>query len=152
MTQTRTKRKVKTTPRQPQSPIKANNLYQPDKFNVHLGTGTVGFCTAWNEPGSVIKQAPKLLKKAAIIGTLYSPQGVNIIIRNLALNPHIHRLYLWGHGQLSNTKFGVMGSSVLKRIWKQGVSSNGTLANTSFKLDAQIDTVAFNKSVLMAYI
>lgn len=145
MTQVRTKTRTKTTAQELQRTITADNLYQPDKFNVHLGTGTVGFCTAWNEPISIIKQAPELLQKAAIIGTLYSPPGVNIIIRNLALNPHIHRLYLWGHGQLSNTKFGAMGTSTLKRLWKQGVSNDSTLINASFKLDPQIDIATFNK-------
>lgn len=130
---------------QKQAVIREENLYQPDKYKVHIGAGTVGFCTVWNEPKAVVTMAPELHHKAAIIGTLYSSQGVNVIIRNLALNPFIRRLYLWGHGTLSNTKFGVVGSSVLRKLWESGVAADGTLAGTSFKLDKEIDIQIFNR-------
>lgn len=119
--------------------ITQEQLYQPDKYGVHLGTGTVGFCTVWNEPKAVLAQQPSLLEKAAIVGTLYSSQSVNVIVRNLALNPFIRTVYVWGHGSLSNTKFGVVGSSVLRKLWAEGPASDGTLPGTSFKLEQEID-------------
>ncbi len=135
---------AKTSLRQIQHPIPEENLYQPEKFKVHIGKGSVGFCTAWNEPKSVVKRAPDLEEKAAIVGTLYSSQGVNVIIRNLALNPFIRRTYVWGHGQLSSTKFGVMGSSILMKLWKEGVDEEGKLSGTPFVLEKEIDREIFD--------
>ena len=130
--------------RQLQHPIPDSNLYQPEKFKVHVGEGTVGFCTVWNEPKAVITLAPELHKKAALVGTLYSSQGVNAIIRNLALNPFIKKLYVWGHGPLSNTKFGVVGSSIIKKLWEQGVTPEGMLSGTTFRLEKEIDIKVFD--------
>jgi hypothetical protein len=33
------------------------------------------------------------------------------MLRNLALNPTIRKLYVWGNGTLSNTQFGLAGAS-----------------------------------------
>jgi len=119
--------------------VKKVELYQPDKYHVHVGKGDVGFCTVWNEPKAVLQLAPELEKKAALVGTLYSSYGVNIMLRNLALNPSIRRLYLWGYGSLSNTQFGVMGSGVLKKLWERGVNKEGAVVGTTYKLEAEID-------------
>ncbi|MFH1354169.1 MAG: thymidylate synthase [bacterium] len=127
---------TKTVLRQLQHPIPDANLYQPEKYKVHTGIGSVGFCTGWNEPETTVKIAPSLHIRAALIGSLYSNQGVNVIVRNLALNPFIKRVYLWGHGQLSNTKFGTVGTSVLKELWQQGT-------HPSFRLDKEIDLSIF---------
>lgn len=93
-------------------------LYQPDKYKVYLGRGqSVGFCCVWNDPERVLKECPELANKAAIIGTLYSRQGVNVILRNLALNPQIRKLYVWDAGPLSKTTFGRSGTSLLEKVW-----------------------------------
>ncbi len=122
------------------SMLTPEQLYQPDKFKVHLGEGKhVGFCTAWNEPETAIKRAPELEQKCTIIGTLYGRQGVNIILRNLALNPQIRRLYVWGFGALSQTKFGIMGTGVLKSLWAKGIADDRTVFETNFKCEPEID-------------
>lgn len=124
------------------------DLFQPDKYRVHLGSGSkIGFCTVWNEPEAVFKLAPVLKDKAAIIGTLYGRGGVLPMIRNLALNPSIRRLYLWGHGALSNTKFGVIGSEVVKTLWTQPIADDGTIQGTSFKLEPEVDPAIVRRIV-----
>lgn len=120
--------------------IAPESLYQPDKYKVWLGEGkTIGFCTVWNEPERALAECPDLLKRSAILGTLYSRQGVNIILRNLALNPQIKTLYLWDHGTLSCSPFGVSGKEVLKKIWEHGVSESREIQGTDFKLEKEID-------------
>ena len=115
-------------------------MYQPDKFKVHLGKGDhIGFCTFWNEPEKAIALAPELLEKCAIIGTLYSRQGVNIILRNLALNPHIRVVFAWGYGELSQTKFGTAGRDILFALWERGVNDDGSIPNTNFLLEKELD-------------
>lgn len=136
---------LKTPVAATQAAVTPENLYQPDKFKVHLGQGTIGFCTVWNEPKATLAQAPELADKAAIIGTLYSSQGVNVILRNLALNPFIRCLYVWGHGTLSNTKFGVVGSGLLKKIWQGKLQTDGSVTSTGFKLEKEIDVAVVNQ-------
>lgn len=115
-------------------------LYEPEKFQVIQGEGVgTGFCTVWNEPHAALQLAPDLHKKSALIGTLYSRPGVNIIVRNLALNPQIHTLYVWGHGHLSQTPFGVGGKHVLTTLWNQGLGSDRAVPDTNFSLDDGID-------------
>jgi thymidylate synthase len=121
--------------------ISTENLYQFEKYKVILGEGkSVGFCTCWNEPTKVLEQSPELYKKAAIIGSLYSRHGVNIIIRNLALNPQIRRIYLWDYGPLSCSEFGASGKDVLKNLWNYGIDvSSSQVKGTNFKLEKEID-------------
>lgn len=120
--------------------ISPENLYQPDKYKIILGEGKgVGFCTLWNEPVKAIEECPDLLKKSAIIGTLYSRQGVNIMLRNLALNPQIRHVYIWNNGALSCSPFGVSGKDILFKIWSEGVGDDNTIKSADFKLEKEID-------------
>lgn len=115
------------------------SLYQPKKYKVFLGNGKFfGFCTIWNEAEAVFNKSKILQEKTAILGTLYSRSGVNIILRNLALNPQIRKLFIWGNGGLSNTQFGLMGKSLIEKLWKDGVESDGTIKGTKFKLEKEI--------------
>ncbi len=128
--------------------IQPENLYMPDKYKVILGNGeSVGFCTVWNEPDKVIEKCPDLLKKSAIIGTLYSRQGVNIILRNLALNPQIRHLYMWDNGALSCSPFGISGKEIIFKIWKNGINADGEIPETDFKLEKEIDVAVVNQMI-----
>lgn len=92
------------------------NLYKPDKYKVLTGKKeNIGFCTVWNEPKRVFD---KIEDHVALVGTLYSKYGINIIFRNLALNPQINKLYIWANGPLSNTEVGKGGFSNLKKLWE----------------------------------
>lgn len=123
-------------------------LYQPEKYKVFLGKGkSLGFCTIWNEAEAVFKKSKTLQKKTAILGTLYSRYGVNIILRNLAINPRIKKLFIWGNGTLSNTQFGTMGKSLIEKIWKDGVDDDGTVKGTKFKLEKEIDVEILKKII-----
>jgi len=125
--------------------IDETSLYQPDKYKVLLGRGTsAALCTAWNEVEKVVTTSPEVLEKTAIVGTLYSRQGVNVILRNLALNPQIRMLYMWDHGTLSCSPFGVSGKSVLEHIWESGVDENGRVPDADFSLEKEIDPAVVN--------
>ena len=114
-------------------------LYQPEKYRVHVGGGTsLGFCTAWNEPELIFKRYEGIRNNTALLGTLYSRQGVSVILRNLALNPEIRKVYLWANGSLSNTEFGKSGWTLLKAVWENGVEADGTVKGTKFKIEKEI--------------
>lgn len=124
------------------------DLYQPEKYKVHLGKGSsIGFCTVWNEPEVIFNRSAAIKDNVAILGTLYSRQGVNIILRNLALNPAIRKFFIWGSGTLSNTNFGLVGSSIMKKIWDDGIDKDGKVKGTDFTIEPEIDPDVIEKIV-----
>ncbi|MDP3988832.1 MAG: thymidylate synthase [bacterium] len=115
-------------------------LYRPDKYNVYIGGGkTRALCTVWNEPQAIFNRSEEIRENVSILGTLYSKKGMNVMLRNLALNPTIRQLYLWGNGTLSNTQFGTSGSSLLRALWKEGIDEHGTIPGTDFTFEQEID-------------
>ena len=93
-------------------------LYEPERFRVSLGSGSsVALCTAWNHPEQTFQRSAIVRERAAIVGSLYSRYGVNVMIRNLALNPHIRTLVLWDQGSLSQTAYGRAGTDVIRGLW-----------------------------------
>ncbi len=128
--------------------ITSEKLYQSNKYKVILGKGkSAGFCTLWNEPEKIIKECPDILKRSAIVGTLYSRQGVNIILRNLALNPQIRNLYIWNNGALSCSPFGVSGKEILLKLWKKGINKKREIPGIDFKIEKEIDVDIVNKII-----
>ena len=124
------------------------SLYQPEKYKVFLGKGkSIGFCTIWNEAEAVFNKSKILQEKITILGTLYSRSGVNIILRNLALNPQIRKLFIWGNGGLSNTQFGLMGKSLIEKLWKDGVEDDGVIKGTQFKIEKEINIEILRKII-----
>ncbi len=122
-------------------------LFQSDKYQVFLGKGTnIAICSVWNEASEIFKN-DKIKEKVAVIGTLYSRNGVNIMLRNLALNPQINKLYLWGAGKLSQTEFGKMGVEILKKVWQLQFDNEGIIKDTTFQLDEQLDLKVIRKIV-----
>ena len=97
-------------------------LYHPEKYGIIQGTGKDGLCTAWSDPEMILEREPLLKKRFAIIGHLYSRKGVEIMLRNLALNPDIRNLYLWASNPLSRTAFGSKGWKLLKSIFEGDLS------------------------------
>ena len=62
----------------------------------------------------------ELQQLCQIVGTLYSQEGVSIMLRNLALNPWIRTVLVFSNSPLSNTEIGSAGRRLLKNIWENG--------------------------------
>lgn len=124
------------------------DLYLPEKYRVFLGKGKrVGFCTVWGEPEMVIHKQPKLMSKVAILGSLYSQEGVSILLRNLLLNSDISRVYFWAGSALSKTEFGKRGWSVLKSLWEKGIENSGLVKGTDFYIHREIKVKAVRELI-----
>ncbi len=97
-------------------------LYLPETYPVLVGKGRgIGLCTAWADPRLFLNSFSGVQEKVALIGTLYSLEGINIILRNLLLNPDVRTLILWAHTPLSRTSFGKQGWQALKTLWERGL-------------------------------
>ncbi|KKR32101.1 MAG: hypothetical protein UT65_C0008G0001, partial [Parcubacteria group bacterium GW2011_GWF2_39_8b] len=114
--------------------IALENLYQPDKYKVLLGNGkSCGFCTVWNETEKAIKECPELLERSAIIGTLYSRQGVNIIFK------------LWKNGINENREIAETDFKIEKEIDIEVV--NQIIKNVTLKVMSDADLTVVLKEV-----
>src|SRR3972149_6108016 len=114
------------------------NLYLSDKYKVILGKGErVGLCTVWDDPEIILKAEPEILDHVAILGSLYSREGVNIMLRNLCLNPQISHVLVWGKGNLSKTPIGTAGRETLEKLW-DGELNEGVIESTGFRMHPQI--------------
>lgn len=67
---------------------------------------------------------PAFKEKFALVGNLRSAFGINIILYNLALNPHVRNLIIWAPDKLSNTNIGLAGKQNLINLWKNGAASS----------------------------
>lgn len=116
------------------------NLYKSDKYSLHIGTKSgVGFVTCWNDPEVFLKKFPDISAHYSLMGSLYSREGVSIILRNLALNPTIRKLVVYGGNPLSNTEFGKAGREMLLRLWENGVNSDSVINNSSLSIHKEIN-------------
>ncbi len=99
-------------------------LYKADEYPVVTGNqeASAALCVLWQDP---IRVASAAAPHYALIGSLRSPFGVNVILYNLALNPQITQLVVWGPDQLSNTDIGRLGKSTLFDLWQHGVDEQG---------------------------
>ena len=99
------------------------NRYLPEKYSIIQGKqSNVALCTCWSDPELLLKTHPRLTDVFSIIGTLYSTEGVSILLRNLCLNPHIDTVFVWTNSRLSNTAIGKAGKELLQSLWEQGIA------------------------------
>lgn len=132
-------------------------LYKPygkDRYPVFVGSGKhAALCTVWNrlkgdsDETGLISAVPGLLAKCAIIGGLYGRDGLAAIIRNLALNPQIRRLYVWNRGEFSRNPFGRSGTDLLRALWTNGIGDDGRIEVTRYRLESEIDPASVRRIV-----
>ncbi len=105
--------------------------------NLMLGKNqSITICCLWSEKSEV----ESLLSPSDyfVVGNLYSPQGINVLIRNLLLHPNIRFLILTGSDR---NKTGL----AVKNLFEKGMGSDHTIIGTKIHLDEQItyDDIAF---------
>lgn len=120
-------------------------LYLPDKYKVFSGTqSNVALCTCWGDPTLLINKYAQILDIFSLTGTLYSREGVSIMLRNLCLNPTIDTVIIWANNPLSKTPIGSAGRLALTALWEHGISSAHEIANLGVRIHKEIDTHIIN--------
>ncbi|MDE1851431.1 MAG: hypothetical protein KGH69_01940 [Candidatus Micrarchaeota archaeon] len=129
------------------SNVNGLELYKFSEFQVVVGNpeSSVALCVVWQDLGRVLEANPGFKKDFAIIGNLRSPFGANIILYNLALNPQIRYLVVWGPDRLSNTNIGTIGKSALLDLWSKGIDAEMRIKGTPFKIVGEIDTEVLSR-------
>ncbi|CAN5204503.1 hypothetical protein BH09PAT2_BH09PAT2_05510 [soil metagenome] len=115
------------------------DLYLPEKYRVFPGAQTnVALCTCWADPTLLIAKYQNLLKQFAITSTLYSREGVSVMLRNLCLNPTIDTVVIWANNPLSNTAIGSAGRTALTKLWENGITDDHTIRGAGVKIHKEI--------------
>lgn len=131
------------------SNVSGLELYKFSEFQVAVGNpeSSVALCVVWQDLGKVLESNPGFRKDFALIGNLRSPFGVNIILYNLALNPQIRYVVVWGPDRLSNTNIGTIGKSTLLDLWAKGIDDEMHVKGTPFKIVEEIDKGTLSKII-----
>ena len=118
--------------------------YKSKEYKIVIGNSDSGtaLCVGWRNASNFVNAHPVLTDQCAIIGSLYSAQGINAMIRNLALNPGIRVLYLWRQDEDSLTERGVYATNILLKLWDEGV--NDLRMCDDFTLEKEIPLDVFN--------
>jgi len=90
----------------------------------------VGVCSLWTER-SIVQKIINDPSRYAVIGNLYSAQGINAMIRNIMANPRIRYLVLWG------SELSLSGHSLLQ-LMHQGIDKNRKIINGRGEIEAEI--------------
>jgi tetrahydromethanopterin S-methyltransferase subunit A len=131
------------------SSVNGLELYKHEEFSVEVGNpgSSAALCVLWQDIKRVLADNPAFKETFALIGNLRSPFGVNILLYNLALNPQIRQLVVWGPDKLSNTSVGIAGRDTLISLWNKGFDENGQINGTPFKLLDEIDRSALKEMI-----
>jgi thymidylate synthase len=106
--------------------------------NLTLGNfqSNVGICTMWTRRDIVERIVPK--DKYAVIGNLYTVQGINTMIKNVLANPLIRYIILFGDDRTGS------GDALLK-LMERGVSKNGRIPESNGFVDTSIPSESLEK-------
>lgn len=124
----------------------AIDLYKVNDFPVVVGdeTSAAALCTLWQDP---FRLAGMERERFALIGSLRSPFGINLLLYNLARNPWIRELIVWGPDKLSNTSIGLVGKRALLALWENGVDAAGKVVGNGYALLPEVDPQVVNTIV-----
>lgn len=123
------------------STLQSLRFYKFQEYPVVIGNpeSSRALCVVWQDTERVVKHFPEFKKHFALIGNLRSAFGINIMLYNLALNPHITEVILWGPDKLSNTPIGIVGRDILLNLWSNGCDEHGRINNAAFTLAPEIE-------------
>lgn len=108
-------------------------LYKDILLKGSFETSTA-ICSLWTER-EVVEKVVKNKRLYAVIGNLYSAQGINAMVRNIMANPRIRTIVLWG-GELS-----LSGHALLKFI-KKGIDKKGKIIQARGEVEKEISQKA----------
>jgi thymidylate synthase len=97
----------------------------------------VGICSLWTER-EIVKRLVNDKSKYAVIGNLYSAQGINAIIRNVMANPKIRYIILWG------AEMSLSGQALVQLI-KAGIDKKRNIVGARGEIENEIPLSAINQ-------
>ncbi|MBS3128889.1 thymidylate synthase [Candidatus Woesearchaeota archaeon] len=123
-------------------------FYQPEKYPIIEGEQSpLALCTCWSDTETLIKMHPEIKMHISITGTLYSQEGISILLRNLLLNPSIQYVFVWRKSPLSNTEMGRKAWQALFQLWKEGITEEHIVTGTTISIHKEIDLTCIRELI-----
>ncbi len=113
-------------------------VYYRDILRVKNPDHNIGIVTLWTERDVVKKQLDRVGVDYNTIGNLYSPAGINHMMRNIFANPVIRYLILWG------ADMSLSGVSLLKLI-EEGVDQDYRIKSANGEIEKTIPKEAIDE-------
>jgi thymidylate synthase len=101
-------------------------IYFRDSLIVGNIKSNLAICTLWSNKNVIAKELD--LQKVSVIGNLYTVNGINYIIRNIAANPRIRYIFVTGLDLMRS-------GEALKLFFEKGVDENYKIIGTAYYLD-----------------
>jgi len=108
-------------------------LYFKNELAVGNLNSSVGLCILWSKKDPFLTEIPT--EKYAVMGNLFSNDGINYILRNILANPKIRYLVLCGPDK---SKSG----ETLARLFEEGLDGDHKVSGTDFSLEPEIEVEA----------
>ncbi len=118
----------------------AINLLAPLDYKMSMLIGDpdseTAIITAWGDPWHALPE--DIVKECSVAASLRIPWGVDLMLHNLASNPHIRRVGIYAAGKNDNTETGQMPLGITRSLWTNGVTDEGGVIGTGHKLSPEL--------------
>jgi tetrahydromethanopterin S-methyltransferase subunit A len=129
--------------------IRENDYFNKDDVELLLPRGyktslligdpasNLAMITGWGDPWHAVPE--EVIKRLAVVASLRIPMGVDLMLRNLAANPHITGIAIYAGRSTDNTEVGLYPRRIMRAIWDGGLQDDGTVEGSDgYKLSPEL--------------
>lgn len=96
----------------------------------------LGLATGWADPGPAAPDGAE--ETFAIIASMRTPGGVELMLHNLASNPSISDVITYAASKNDDTPQGMMPRRLINDLWNHGISDQGVVINNGYQLRPEL--------------
>lgn len=116
-------------------------IYAPREFKattlmVGNPESSVAVCTSWSDPWTVVDEV--IVNRVSIVAPLRTPNGIGVLLSNLARNPQINQIVIWSGGEWDNGNAALLPRDYLQRLFVDGIDDKGFIIGTRFCLPPEL--------------
>lgn len=115
-------------------------VYAPrsSKQNILIGNikSRLGLATGWGDPSTAAPDGAEDL--FCLIASLRTPNGVEIMLHNLASNAQIEQVLIFAASKNDDTPDGMAPRNLLRDLWQHGISDQGVVIENGYKLRQEL--------------
>jgi tetrahydromethanopterin S-methyltransferase subunit A len=123
------------------STLNGLELYAPRAFkatSLMVGNpeSSIALCTSWADPWNIVDE--QVIECVSIAAPLRTPNGIGVLIANLAQNPTIREIAIWTGGEWDNGAAALLPRDYLIKLFTNGIDDSGVINGTSFQLPDEL--------------
>lgn len=108
------------------------------KQNILIGNieSRLGLATGWGDPNVSAPDGAEDL--FAIIASMRTPDGVELMLHNLASNAQIEQVLIFAATENDDTSQGMMPRRLIHDLWAHGISDQGVVLQNGYQLKEEL--------------